>query len=106
MEILKPYNDSTLQLISDDTSYEFTPSLLEGGSIKLSVFSDIGSFQDSEDLQQDIDFYVSYKINIWIDFYRVSIKHADYIMNYSKMKINCMKIVFVMRVDLRFMKLI
>lgn len=40
---------------------------------------------------QDIDFYVSYKINIWIDFYRVSIKHADYIMNYSKMKINCMK---------------
>ena len=58
MEILKPYNDSTLQLISDDTSYEFTPSLLEGGSIKLSVFSDIGSFRDSEDLQQDIDFYV------------------------------------------------
>lgn len=40
---------------------------------------------------QDIDFYVLYKINIWIDFYRVSIKHADYIMNYSKMKINCMK---------------
>lgn len=40
---------------------------------------------------QDIDFYVSYKINIWIDFYRVSIKHADYIMNYSNMKINCMK---------------
>ena len=40
---------------------------------------------------QDIDFYVSYKINIWIDFYRVSIKHADYIINYSNMKINCMK---------------
>jgi len=58
MEILKPYNDSTLQLISDDTSYEFTSSLLENGSIKLSVFSDIGSYRDSEDLQQDIDFYV------------------------------------------------
>ena len=40
---------------------------------------------------QDIDFYVLYKINIWIDFYRVSIKHADYIINYSNMKINCMK---------------
>ena len=60
MEILQPYNNNTLQLISDDTIKEFTPDLINvlGGVIKLSVFSDIGSYLDGEDLQQDIDFYI------------------------------------------------
>ena len=43
MEILQPYNNNTLQLISDDTSYEFTPDMLVDGLIKLSVFSDVNS---------------------------------------------------------------
>ena len=47
MEILQPYNNNTLQLISDETSYEFTPDLLQSGVIKLSVFSNVGGFLDS-----------------------------------------------------------
>jgi len=58
MEILQPYNNNTLQLISDDTSYEFTPDLLDDGIIKLSVFSDVGSFLDLTILEGGIDFYV------------------------------------------------
>ena len=58
MEILQPYNNNTLQLISDDTSYEFTPDLLQSGVIKLSVFSDVNSFLDFSILEEDIDFYV------------------------------------------------
>ena len=60
MEILQPYNNNTLQLISDDTIKEFTPDLINdlGGVIKLSVFSNVGSYLDGEDLQQDIDFYI------------------------------------------------
>ena len=34
----------------------------------------------------DIDFYVSYKINFWIKFYNLSIKHADFVMSYTEMK--------------------
>ena len=37
----------------------------------------------------DIDFYISYKINDWINFYRESIKHADIIINYSNMINDC-----------------
>ena len=58
MEILQPYNNDTLQLISDNSDYEFTINDLNGGVIKLSIFSDIGSFLNAEDLQQNIDFYV------------------------------------------------
>ena len=59
MEILQPYNNNTLQLISDnDNNYEFIPELLQDGIIKLSIFSDVGFFIDNEDLQEDIDFYV------------------------------------------------
>ena len=58
MEILQPYNNNTLQLISDDTSYEFTPDMLENGVIKLSVFSDVGGFLDLSILEEGIDFYV------------------------------------------------
>jgi len=34
----------------------------------------------------DIDFYVSYKINFWIRYFRISVKKADIVMNYSDMK--------------------
>ena len=34
----------------------------------------------------DIDFYVLYKINSWINFYNRSIKHADFVINYTEMK--------------------
>ena len=37
----------------------------------------------------DIDFFVKYKINSWIDFYYTSLKHADIVLNYSRMKHNC-----------------
>jgi hypothetical protein len=34
----------------------------------------------------DIDFYVLYKINFWINFYDTSIKCADFVINYTEMK--------------------
>jgi len=34
----------------------------------------------------EMDFYVSYNIDSWIRFYYTSIKQADIVMNYSKMK--------------------
>ena len=34
----------------------------------------------------DIDFYVLYKINSWINFYNISLKHADFVINYTEMK--------------------
>ena len=38
------------------------------------------------DKLMDIDFYVSYKINFWIKYFRISVKKADIVMNYSDMK--------------------
>ena len=58
MEILQPYNNNTLQLISSGNSYEFTPEDLAPGVIKLSVFSDVGGFLDFSILDEGIDFYV------------------------------------------------
>ena len=61
MNILQPYNNNTLQLISDSLEVGFDKFYLEsefGGFIKLSVFSDIGSYLDGEVLQQETDFYV------------------------------------------------
>ena len=59
MEILTTYNNDTLQLISDSESYllppDFNPNI---HIIKLSVFSDVGSFLENEDLSKDIDFYI------------------------------------------------
>ena len=57
MEILQPYNNNTLELISSG-SYEFTPDMLNNGVIKLSVFSDVGGFLDLSILENNIDFYV------------------------------------------------
>ena len=57
MEILQPYNNNTLELISSG-SYEFTPDMLNNGVIKLSVFSDVGGFLDLSILEKNIDFYV------------------------------------------------
>jgi len=58
MEILQPYNNDTLQLISDNSDYIFTASDLQQGVIKISVFGDNGFFDSSGDLQENIDFYV------------------------------------------------
>tara|TARA_B100000073_G_scaffold73907_1_gene55555 strand:+ start:793 stop:5391 length:4599 start_codon:yes stop_codon:yes gene_type:complete len=58
MEILQPYNSTTLQLISDQAEYQFNSNDLIDGVIKLSVFSDTGVYLDGEDLQINIDFYV------------------------------------------------
>ena len=44
---------------------------------------------DSQNIREklhDIDFYVLYKINSWINFYNTSIKHADFVINYTEMK--------------------
>ena len=35
---------------------------------------------------EDIDFYVSYKIDSWIRFYNTSIQCADIVINYSALK--------------------
>ena len=67
MEILTNYNQSTLQLISDDESqYDLTSflSFIDGGdgavphTIKLSVFSEGGSFLRSGNLDNEEDFYI------------------------------------------------
>ena len=55
---------------------------------------DIPFFDDPEYLRDrlhDIDFYVLYKIDHWINFYNISVKHADFVINYSQMKSNCKK---------------
>ena len=54
MEILTTYNNDTLQLITSG-SYQFSSSDLESGVIKLSVFSDGGSFLRDEDLIENTD---------------------------------------------------
>ena len=44
---------------------------------------------DPKDIREklyDIDFYVFYKIDSWIKFYNISIKYADFVMNYTEMK--------------------
>ncbi|MBT3611422.1 MAG: hypothetical protein HN522_00570 [Flavobacteriales bacterium] len=44
---------------------------------------------DSQNIREklhDIDFYVLYKINSWINFYNTSIKHADFVINYTEIK--------------------
>ena len=61
MNILQPYNNNTLQLISDSLEVGFDKTYLEsefGGFIKLSIFSDVGSYLDGEVLQEETDFYV------------------------------------------------
>ena len=42
----------------------------------------------------DIDFFVKYKIDSWINFYYYSNQHADIVLNYSDMKNNCEKELF------------
>ena len=59
MEILKQYNEDTLELISDGQSYLLPNFDSNIHIIKLSVFSDVGSFLENEDLEQDVDFYIS-----------------------------------------------
>ena len=90
MEILQPYNNDTLQLISDNTDYIFTESDLQNGKIKISVFSDVNTFLQSEDLQENIDFYVKndelfLKPNEFLD--RNGFSENNYNFNLSNMKI-------------------
>lgn len=50
---------------------------------------DIPFSDDPKNLREklmDIDFYVSYKINFWIKYFRISVKKAVIVMNYSDMK--------------------
>ena len=50
---------------------------------------DIPFCDDPKNLREklmDIDFYVSYKINFWIKYFRISVKKAVIVMNYSDMK--------------------
>ena len=42
----------------------------------------------------DIDFFVKYKIDSWINFYNYSHQNADIVLNYSDMKNNCEKELF------------
>ena len=42
--------------------------------------------QNIREKLHDIDFYVLYKINSWINFYNTSIKHADFVINYTEIK--------------------
>ena len=37
----------------------------------------------------DIDYYVLYKIDDWINYFNISIRHADFIINYSNLKNDC-----------------
>jgi hypothetical protein len=41
---------------------------------------------DIRDKLHDLDFYVLYKIDLWINYYKISIKHADIVMNYTELK--------------------
>jgi len=89
MEILQPYNNNTLQLISDGNSYEFTPEDLAPGVIKLSVFSDVGGFLDSTELAEGIDFYVRdndlfLKPNEFLD--RSGFSEGNYNLQYDFLK--------------------
>ena len=50
---------------------------------------DIPFSDDPKNLREklmDIDFYVSYKINLWIKYFRISVKKADIVINYSDLK--------------------
>ena len=38
------------------------------------------------DKLMDIDFYVSYKIDFWIKYFRVSVENSDIVINYSDLK--------------------
>ena len=90
MNILQPYNNNTLQLISSGNSYEFTPDLLQSGVIKLSVFSDIGGFLDFSILEEGVDFYVRdndlfLKPNEFLD--RNGFSEGNYNLQYDFLKI-------------------
>jgi len=58
MEILKNYNDNTFELIADNQSYVLPETLDVNDIIKLSVFTDGGSFQADYVLDHGNDFYI------------------------------------------------
>ena len=60
MEILQPYNNDTLQLISDNSDYTFTYDNLTDGVIKISVFGDNGFFVEVKSMKDDLTIKLSY----------------------------------------------
>ena len=50
---------------------------------------DIPFSDDPKNLREkliDIDFYVSYKIDFWIKYFRISVENSDVVVNYSDLK--------------------
>jgi len=53
---------------------------------------DIPFGDDSEKIREnlnDIDFYVKYKFQDWLDFFTISVDKADIVINYSLLKLDC-----------------
>ena len=48
----------------------------------------------------DIDFYIRYKLENWIEFYYESIKHADFVISYSELQKDCFSIFLKLIKDL------
>ena len=93
MEILRAYDNQTLELISSNTDFTFSESDLQNGEIKLSIFSEVGSFLDSTALDSGLnDFYVKesslfLKPNEYLD--RSQISEGNYNLQYDFLKIFC-----------------
>ena len=91
MEILRAYDNQTLELISSNTDFTFSESDLQNGEIKLSIFSEVGSFLDSTALDSGLnDFYVKesslfLKPNEYLD--RSQISEGNYNLQYDFLKI-------------------
>ena len=89
MQILKPYDDNTLQLItSDEQQQEY--SLADFNSdihkIKLSVFTDFGQYISESDLEINTDFYINdnqlfLKPNEYLD--RAGLNEANYNLQFD-----------------------
>ena len=58
MQILQPYNNNTLQLMSSDEAYVLSDFNSEIHVVKLSLFNEVNTFQVSVDLEEGRDFYV------------------------------------------------
>ena len=89
MEILQPYNNDTLQLISDNSDYTFTASDLQSGVVKVSVFTNIGLFLNSAELEKNIDYYIKdndlfLKPNEYLD--RSGFSEGNYNIQYDFLK--------------------
>jgi len=89
MQILKPYDSNTLQLITSDEQ-ELEYSLVNFNSdihkIKLSVFTDFGQYISESDLEINTDFYINdnqlfLKPNEYLD--RAGLNEANYNLQFD-----------------------